>query len=740
MYKNPKFDNLKNYHSLQELLGKCLDQHDGYNMSLQSVRDCASTLNGYSLTTLAFGETSPVSPSRASSSPTSQGNLNSNQSSPSSKSLAGIDEIEAGRIIKTLNFLISDIVGKDGIFELNSQDGMSLPGIIVQDIARFIDTNRPRLNANQIESNWYSNQLSIRLKVLRQFYGIHSSVTITKEILCKLWELMAKDNEPIELNEFLHFLNKGCTVTTKYHMICESNDFISIFTNYICNKDIKWNKCNNKSLKCFVSFYNKIEDNFGYNNTDPNLKTIQLDALWRINLEIEEDLARSSSQLLLKAYDSFDSYSINSFTNANTQEDGRVKMLKKIMLILQECKEDNEITPMKTMAYSRCIDLLYESIIECKKIDIAPSHSACGSMNRFNFRINYRKKTKYSSSNIVKHDNSRCIIDKGSEGTIEIELHPYQSIHDLKRIISEKVNGFSNISKLSIEKNNLHFDDHSRLVQLAPFDEDDIYASLTVPYYQHDYSDHGYDNHHLIDCPDVGMIISSSSEIFESLLSISKIINDEDISKKIWDVLMMIPSQPTLSTAMNNGIGCVDKDICDEDLFVMWSKLIKSSFNPIEISYKLQIIDNLLQPNPELMNFEIKENSDRFKKCFLATKGYKVILKILMDTPSMDQSEVKDRFINRIIFSVTLHILHNLLFGVENDLNYTNQLDNSIDSTNYSSTIPYVLPVDLLSEMQDSSLIIVEKLLSVASDAAVSYLLFLFNCCLFFIIYLFLLI
>lgn len=723
MYKNPNFENLKNYHSLQELLGKCLSQHDGYNMSLESVRDCACTLHGYALTTLAFFETPPVSPSRSTSSPTS-GSSNSTPSSPSSKSLAGIDETEASRIIKTLNFLISHIVGRDGIFELNSQDGMSIPGIIVQDIARFTIANRPRLNNNHIESKWYSNQISIRLKVLRQFYGIHTSVTITKTILQKLWELLAKNNNSIELNEFLHFLNKGCTDLSKYHMMCESSDFIYIFTAYICDKDINWNECNNKSLECFISFYNKIEEHFSYNTSDPNLKTIQLDALWRIYLEIEqEDLVKNTSQLILKAYDSINSYSINSHTDTNVQYDGRVLMIKKIMLILQECKDNSEISPMKSIAYSRCIDLLYESIIECKKIDISPSHSARGSMNRVNLKINYRKKTKYSSSNQVsKYDTSRCVIDKGSEGRIDIELHPYQSINDLKRIISEKVKGFSKISQLSIEKNNFNYENHSRLIKLAPFDDGDIYASLTSSFYQNDFNNHIYDNH-MIDFHDVGVLISLNNEMFESLLSISKIINNEVISKKIWDVLMMIPTQPALLSSISNGIGDVDADTCDEDLSIMWSNLIGSSLNPFEITYKLQIIDNLLQPNPELMNYEVKNNSERFKNYFLNTKGYKVILDMLRDTPSMDQSEVKDRFINRHTLSVSLHILHNLLFGVENEFSYSNQLDNSIDSTSYSSSLPYVLPEQLLSEMQGSSSIIVEKLLSIASDAAVSFFL-----------------
>jgi hypothetical protein len=208
-------------------------------------------------------------------------------------------------------------------------------------------------------------------------------------------------------------------------------------------------------------------------------------------------------------------------------------------------------------------------------------------------KVNYRKITS-----IFNHQSQADVVrtEKGSDGSIIIDVHPLQTVLDLKKKIALKT-GF-NLIKINIEKNGIYYNDNSRLNMMDLSDSKDVNASLSS------FVMKNANDNDMVDSDftaNMGLLIASNELRFNVLVSLCEKM-DTNISKKIWDLLMLIPTQidilrfveeinfqsQVLSIYTTNNIK--DKK--------GWSSLLGYDVNNsnYKITYILQIIDHNLQP------------------------------------------------------------------------------------------------------------------------------------------------
>jgi hypothetical protein len=204
-----------------------------------------------------------------------------------------------------------------------------------------------------------------------------------------------------------------------------------------------------------------------------------------------------------------------------------------------------------------------------------------------------------------------------------------QTVLDLKKKITTKI-GF-NLSKINIEKNGIYYNDNTRLNMLDLSDSKDVNASLSsFPLKSTNIDNDMKDNEFTAN---IGLFIANNELRFNVLLSLCEKM-DINISKKIWNLLMLIPTQidilrfveeinfqsQVLSIYTTNNIR--DKK--------GWNSLLGYDLNNsnYKITYILQIIDHNLQPASELRGHENIEHSQKFQNAFIMSGGFSAVLKV----------------------------------------------------------------------------------------------------------------
>lgn len=633
VYKNPGFEALKNGSIIQELLSKCLKQKGG-SQALSSVKESTSVLEGY-----ITG--------------------------------AKVSEVAASRVIQTLQFLINSAhVGQDGVKQL---DGESFSSVLMDEIRRFVSVNRSKSNSSKATTKWFISQIYNRLQVIRQFYGICSDVKITNNILDSLC-LEFREN-PQEMEEFFGFLKRGASVEGELELMCTSNVMEYIFSNIICSDSINWSNSGNESFECFRTYFTSVNHNV-HQQEDPLASLIGFDTLWRIYLFVPTETAQQGSiDLLLLTYEEL----------IKVKPDAYEIMINKIFeylrgaenSILKKCLSERE-----SVTISRCIELLL-AIVRWKG-SLAPSHATKGCMSRETIVVKHRKVyPAYDSvarANVIK-------IDKASEGIAYVDVHPMHTIGDIKKkIIANNLANVASSEKAGIEKNGKKIDENVRLFQIRPYDTGELRLSYTMQWSRND-DLYGESDDRLsgFNLDSIEMI---KNEIdFQCLLNLAEHIDDSNISSKIWDLLMMLPSQSAMYTQ-------IEKQLLIGN-FVSWSQIISTN-SLASATYKLQIIDSILFPAPEFRTEEFISRAVNGRKAFVASDGVSCVFNFF--TSNFDGP----KSITRSMYASCLHLIHFLLFGSDNQ---------DIDAERSEVE-------DLIFLMQEKSGIIVEKLLAIASDAA----------------------
>ena len=640
IYRHPGFDSLKNSSAIQDLLSRCFALKGGANMALQRAKECSAALETYC--------------------------AKANESTEITTPTTVEDELAISRVIHTLQFLISHHVSQSAIENLNA-GGFSQ--IIIGEIKRFSNMNRDRAmssppatfpppsarsssssslystvssagspsctNAAMASRERYACQLSERLQVMRQFYGHSRTVKIPLTSLHEMWMFMK--NSPVEMEEFFSFLTKGMDNKGALLAMSEYSDCLYIFNHFVCSPDVDWSRCGENAFDCFAKFFNALK--LIPEGAQPVLQPpkLGLDTLWLIVVSIpSENAMRSASDLLLCAYDII----------SRDEADAHEQMLKRVFSQLNAARSlltgnggtgigagagaDGAAKREALTSVDRLVGLLKKAIVRSTGM-AGQAHAVRGCMARMQIKVSHRRVTSFYNST-TQQDVVRT--EKGSEGTMTLEVHPMQTVYDLKKKIAHKA-GYNTIGKTSIEKNGVNWPDNARLNELELVDGGDVAASFLVSFPVKPSFDDSLTLNFSGDegLPHIGQAIASDEARFNCLLSLCEAVESSSVARSIWKLLMLIPTQLDIlrfveEISFQSQVQSVYTAANLKGKMGWGALLGVEHASCARITYALQIIDNILVPAPEFRTEKVLDHSVRFRAAFITSGGLSSVLQV----------------------------------------------------------------------------------------------------------------
>jgi len=323
---------------------------------------------------------------------------------------------------------------------------------------------------------------------------------------------------------------------------------------------------------------------------------------------------------------------------------------------------------------SRCVTILSAALVKSKgHVDLA--HAIRGCMSRFQVVVHYRRiHTYYNPS--THADITR--IEKGSEGKLTLAVHPLHTVLQLK----ERIKDLVELGGVTIHLDNVDLEvisDHSRVMELGLVDGSEIAVNYQMSFAQKAYEEDVYSTTGSLRtytdrAVHVGQVLSTDYSMFDCLLTLCELCKDlPPLLRGLWQLLMLIPTQTDL---LQQSMKRMYMDIESEEIVrppsdsiinSTWTQILQSSSSAARTTYLLQIIDNLLQPAPEMLlvpelqqhhqqQQSVKSNRQLFRNSFIRSGGLPVVLRILIATP-VDSNSI----IDSTSLAVALHIVHFLL-------------------------------------------------------------------------------
>lgn len=592
------------------------------------------------------------------------------------------------KTLRTLTFLVS----KNSSVDLDTADLeiMDVSSEIIKEIYRFLDINRVKY-AQQEGGVWYLNQLRHRFYVLRK-YLLFTSVRDISTVI-DLWNAVVE--YPREFDEFCLFLKGDSSLA--YDSIFSKEDSLRIFDAILCSEKVDWAQCGEVAFECFKTYFIQLESWSNYLVQQELPPKRGLLTLWTIVMKMASERGHKEAiELLLTAYESF-----------CVKDPNALQEFVQIVFVQLEERGSNLITgtessPDDILFVTRSIEVLNAAL---QKFNSGNSlaHAARGTMSRMTLAVSYRR-ISYHYNTHSYLDNSR--FDKVSDGNVRVDVHPLHTIKMLKAKIIDAANLGTSIV-LSFENIHRPIPDTARVAELGLADGQELAVSyqISFPQHQRPYEDDIYGSYYGgrgVRGDDVNFcqLLTDDLAKFDFLISLCQ--SSEVLSDAIWRLLMTLPSQLNMVEMVRSAALPMDPEFDEGEVKVSWSDILLNS-SIVRSTYLLQVLDYSLQPAIEAEDNSI--NYDAFRLFFLNTDGLKVILEVFLSAPEGGEE------INYNRLAVCLHIMHNLLFTVPNNI--------SEDGSESPSTPTNVQQYAMLSSINEQEMEkLVDKLLFVARSAA----------------------
>jgi ubiquitin C-terminal hydrolase len=718
---------------IQDLLSFCFRQRGGKEMALERIKDCVSKLEE-----LAVAEV--------------------------------VDESIAGRMIQTLYFLISKHhtvaapltgsavvknISLTATTEANSLveelDKMGFIPAVVLELRRFIVTNRKKAENDE---HWYVGQLSSRFQVLRKYYVISHCDDL--RVIEDLWNL-TKEN-PCELEEFFIFLRGNSSSSSSsfastspsvpsssssgFEPIFSNIHLLTVFTTILCSDTIDWATCGEGAFDCFRSYVSELEGLSSYVPQGTELPPrLGLPTLWRIVLTSSSTrVQENSTDLLLIAYEALaqKGQSVSEIFNEFLRiifDEFQVYLNKVVLLSASPSSVNEKETLSSARKTERCLSVL-TTAIQRFGAGNGISHAASSCMSRITISVYYRR-VSYHYNPQTHIDSLRA--DKGTDGVIKLEVHPYHTVKLLKMKIAEIVRCGSP-SNLTVDNQFQRvFNDFTRLYELNITEGQEVSVAYQLPTFQrNNFNDDLYGQYNTsygggggkifknesLSAPNstfsFGQLLSEDYSKFDCLFSLCQAatqLSNNVIANRVWELLQLLPTQADLLGLVRNTI---DEPQPSEKIW----KTIFDTTNTARRTYLLQIIDTFLHPAPEVdiggkveaveVEGNAGDSTDKngvsllFKDKFLKSYGMHTILELFLSTSLQADSDNND--ITFVTLAECLNILYVSVFNSSN-LN-ENSAQNSSGLNDES--LAFLINLD-----ERSSSKLLEMLLYVAHHASI---------------------
>eukprot|EP01039_Chlorochromonas_danica_P010659 gene10659-11821_t len=422
---------------------------------------------------------------------------------------------------------------------------------------------------------------------------------------------------------------------------------------------------------------------------------------------------------------------------------------------------------------SRSLTILTEAIHKFSSGGVI-AHIASMKMSRFTLHCYYKRhySSYYPSSHLTDNQSyGRNGNNSTSEGYVKVEVHPFHTVNNLKNIIISQAQLDRNVRIIFDQE--VQPLDSTRLADLRLVDGQEITISYEYvsqhsaggghasnTYIPHSYSDDLYalppiapasssygghtnrlspaygggahDSYEMsVTSPDtsfdtlggnnVGGLESSSNQLaqlladdyskFDTLLTLCQLVKDRTLRRDLWEVLVLLPTQSTLSSMVEsflvdssnhlsmdhleghltdyviNSLDTSESEAASGSQPLMkWRELLDSKTIPLaRLAYMLQVLDILLEPPLEASavgagrqrGLEDEDDGGMLRiqqaqeyRCnFILTGGLESLLSVLLnqlsDTQTAGSSEDE---ISYSLYAVLLHLLQDLLITREGDI------------------------------------------------------------------------
>lgn len=644
VYSDKRYPTTSGLNFIQELLSFCFKQKGGLDIVVQKVRDCKSILD---------------------------------QIAAKSEFADGDEEITS-QILQKLYFLVS----KTGNHDIDAweSEALNMINTLVAEVSRYAVKNR-----FQADRAKYISELHLRLQILRKFY----SITICQEIdtIIQLWDKISLS--PEEMDEFCSFL-KGEGL---HDSIFTKEDVLLIFDRIFCSEKIDWSIAGEKTFDCFRSFFQVLESWSAYLVGHELPPKRGLSSLWSMCFSTKEGkIGHAAIELLLLAYESLLIYNSSALSDFVQTVFDKLKEFSST--------ESGELDVMDVIRSSRCIDILTQGLNKfgCGK---AIAHAAKGMSGRVSFSV-YYKRLNYST-----HIDS-LRYDKSSDGFVKLEMHPLHTIKLLKTKIIENAHLPASTS-ITFDNAPRNLSDHAHISELGELDGTEIVVSYQTNYTHRMYDDDMYDSYYAggrQNASNFGQMVIDDLSKFDALLSLCQNTNSPQLVEKVWNFLMLLPSQMNMVEMIRNMAIQNDPDFAsDYQGAESWRDILVDA-SQVRSTYLLQILDYLLRPAPEAR--DLRAGAKSFLLSFGNSEGLSTVLDTLIQLPETDD------VVNYQSMVTCLHIMYSLAFS-SSRLADSDDID---DEDNFELDIveQSVLKLTTLNEKDVSRLI--DKLLFIARGAA----------------------
>lgn len=588
-------------------------------------------------------------------------------------SLAGekkVNEAQVSRILQSLIFMLSHESMRGTDIDLSV---FGVADILHGELLRFVRTQRPLcLEQKGGDVDWYKSQLAKRLHLVRVFYGLSAAVSMTREMIIEMWQLLSFSAEREEL---LVFFKDGGVRTASKESAFGLTECIYIFKNMICSPEIDWTGSTEGMYDCFTTYSDGMKKAC---QADQELYDISRETLWRITLSTPlDDVANKAIIHLLRVYGTYDVDACN-------------RLVERVFLHLSEFDEKSKsclgvASVADIRRVGRCVSILSSSIADGAGSVRIP-HITRGCMNRIRVNVTCRIQPAYYDTRAPK---------KATEQTMSLDMHPMSSILAFKMKICALIDGAKpERVYLNFGNHYISSPDSTQLSVIGVVDGSEVIASLNLNNYGTSVYDDAFDDYKNSGHQNVSVL--SNHEIYFNILFslLDKFTNatsdnvSSDIGKAIWKIMMEIPTQPAI---LKSVIECSSSRAPGSK--VAWDALLHTNVNTSSASmtYLLQIIDGLIQPAVEIPGEQVSFVS------FIESGGFSAVLEFFLARPKVEPNTE----FRKISETIALHIIHFCLFGQSHEVE-----DNGDPS------------VFLIHEVNIRATDMVETLLSVANFAA----------------------
>ena len=646
------------------------------------------------------------------------------------------------RSISTIQFFLSNH------FVLSIEDVLADHGFhatLMAELKRFVSVHglesseeNPHSPSNMslaLVGDTTLSRLASRLHTIRCAFGV-SSVGMKLEEVRQIWDMV---RAPGGREQVFLFLRNAASAQPRLNAVFDASECLEIFENIICSSVVDWSSCGLEAYRCFESYF----CNLPYGALESTRRSGR-NALWTIVLDMPvEEVAEEAIQLLLKSHvehvsDDVGDDPTDSASGPYAELLGKV--FKRLHEVQSSMESADDIPKNVHDVVSRCTILLTALLGKSKPLNDV-SHGVRGSLFRIKVKVRYQEVISsspavynnfhYPTRSAQKHKT------RSAEKCIDLDVHPMHSL----RVLKDKIMSNADVSESLKSQNSSKIVDvwfgskkldgdmlpisHFGITNLSELSAllggDDKSTCEDVDLYFKDNqlqeSSSGEESSEGSDAI-IGECIKSDN--FYCLLSLVELLDrhgeaSSKLSMGIWSILMATPTQPDLLLDVEMQFHHAKDGM---EGYKDWERLFEPASLPNRSSvaysaYVMQIIDGILQPAPELR--QDSNISLATKDRFVKTGGFS---NTLVQFVSCNGSTP----IGKMFLSVTLHVLYHCVFDSRQEPAGENSLDLEaiqlrLDADAESSPSASAL---LIAEIQESSAEVLEKLLSVAHNAAVS--------------------